>query len=190
MLQKITKFYISFGRFNLKQNWKRKVKNKFITLALCTSFLHGCSTEEKNINSTPVTPDQVSVSNIAPEKEEKNSYEQFFLLSTDLKFDKDLHQLEAIWPGKLILNHNCLSILVEGDVETIYTLVVPKNYEVIFDNQNNIVGLRNSKSKEKYKLGESLLFGGLAIDKEKMKLNKSIPNYCEPRLALPGEINK
>jgi hypothetical protein len=35
----------------------------------------------------------------------------------------------------------CLSILVEGDKETLYTLVVPKNYEIIFDNQKNIIGM-------------------------------------------------
>ncbi|MNE17878.1 hypothetical protein D3C80_1108770 [compost metagenome] len=157
---------------------------------LCMPFIHGCSAEEKNINLTPITSDQVSVSSITHETEEKKSYKQFFLLSKDLKFDKDLHQLEAIWPGKLILYNNCLSILVKGDKETIHTLVVPKNYEIIFDNQNNIAGLKDSKSKEQYKLGESLLFGGLAIDKEKMKPNKNIPSYCEPRLALPGDIKK
>lgn len=40
------------------------------------------------------------------------------------------------------------------------------------------------------KIGESLTFGGLAVDKAKMNSNKSIPNYCEPRLALPGDIKK
>ncbi|GLG82226.1 hypothetical protein [Acinetobacter calcoaceticus] len=157
---------------------------------LCISFLYGCSAEEKNINSPPITTDQVSVSNITHEAKTKESYKQFFLLSKDLQFDKDLHQLEAIWPGKLILHNNCLSILVESDKETIHTLVVPKNYEIIFDKQNNIAGLKDSKSKEQYKLGESLLFGGLAIDKEKMKPIKNIPSYCEPRLALPGDIKK
>ena len=71
-----------------------------------------------------------------------------------------------------------------------YTLVVPKNYEIIFDNQKNIIGIKNIKSKEQYKIGESLTFGGLAVDKAKMNSNKSIPNYCEPRLALPGDIKK
>lgn len=160
------------------------------SLALCIPFLHGCSVDEKNINSTLITPDRGSVSSITNETKVKESYKQFFLLSTDLKFDKDLHQLEAIWLGKLILHNNCLSILVEGDKETLYTLVVPKNYEILFDNQKNIIGIKNIKSKEQYKIGESLTFGGLAVDKAKMNSNKSIPNYCEPRLALPGDIKK
>ncbi|WP_457968622.1 hypothetical protein [Acinetobacter calcoaceticus] len=156
---------------------------------LCMPFLHGCSAEEKNVNSIPITPDQVSVSNITHEANTKKSYKQFFILSKDLKFDKDLHQLEAIWSGKLVLYNNCLSILVKSnDKETIHTLVVPKNYEIIFDDQNNIAGLKDSKSKEQYKLGEALLLGGLAIDQEKMKPKKNIPSYCEPRLALPGDI--
>lgn len=156
---------------------------------LCMPFLHGCSTEEKNVNSIPITSDQVSVNKISHEANTNTSYKQFFVLSKDLKFDKDLHQLEAIWSGKLILYNNCLSILVKSDdKEIIHTLVVPKNYEIIFDDQDNIVGLKDSKSKEQYKLGGSLLLGGLAIDQEKLKSNKNIPSYCEPRLALPGDI--
>lgn len=156
---------------------------------LFMSFLHGCSTEEKNVNSMPNMPDQVSVNKIIHEANTKKSYKQFFILSKDLKFDKDLHQLEAIWSGKLALYNNCLSLLVKSDdKETIYTLVVPKNYEIIFDDQSNIAGLKDSKSKEQYKLGESLLLGGLAIDQEKLKPYKNIPSYCEPRLALPGDI--
>lgn len=99
------------------------MKKQFIILALCIPFLHGCSAEEKNINSTPITPDQVSVGNIIHEAKAKKSYKQFFLLSKDLKFDKDLAQLEAEWAGELILHNNCLSTLVKGDKETIYTLV-------------------------------------------------------------------
>lgn len=166
------------------------MKKQFIILALCIPFLHGCSAEEKNINSTPITPDQVSVGNIIHEAKAKKSYKQFFLLSKDLKFDKDLAQLEAEWAGELILHNNCLSTLVKGDKETIYTLVVPKNYEIIFNHQNEIIGLKDIKLKEQYKLGESLRFGGLAIDKEKMKPYKNIPSYCEPRLALPGDIKE
>lgn len=168
----------------------KKTELKLINLALCIPFLHGCSADEKNINSTLITPDQVLISNIAHETKVKESYKQFFILSKDLKFDKDLHQLEAIWVGKLTLHNNCLSILVEGDKETLYTLVVPKNYEILFDNQKNIMGIKNIKSNEQYKIGESLTFGGLAVDKVKMNSNKSIPNYCEPRLALPGDIKK
>jgi hypothetical protein len=52
--------------------------------------LHGCSVDEKNINSTLITPDRGSVSSITNETKVKESYKQFFLLSTDLKFDKDL----------------------------------------------------------------------------------------------------
>ena len=89
--------------------------------------MHGCSAHDKNINSTLITPDRGSASSITHDTKVKESYKQFFLLSTDLKFDKDLHQLEAIWLGKLILHNNCLSILVEGDKETLHTLVVPKN---------------------------------------------------------------
>ncbi|MBI0422248.1 hypothetical protein I7H67_05470 [Acinetobacter sp. ACIN00229] len=152
------------------------------------SFLYRCSAEDKNVNSITITLDQVSASNITHEVNTEKAYKQFFLLSKDLNFDKDLHQLEAVWPGKLVLYNNCLSILVKSDKETIHTLVVPKNYEIIFDDQNNIAGLKDSKSKEQYKLGESLLLGGLAIDKEKMKSNKNIPSYCELRLALPGDI--
>jgi len=156
---------------------------------LCMPFLYGCSAEEKNVNSILITPDQVSVNKITHEANTKKSYKQFFILSKDLKFDKDLYQLEAIWSGKLVLYNSCLSILVKSnDKEIIHTLVVPKNYEIIFDDQNNIAGLKDSKSKEQYKLGKSLLLGGLAIDQEKLKSNKNIPSYCEPRLALPGDI--
>ena len=152
--------------------------------------MHGCSVDEKNINSTLITPDRGSVSSITNETKVKESYKQFFLLSTDLKFDKDLHQLEAIWYGKLTLHNNCLSILVEGDKETLYTLALLKNYEVLFDSENNIIGIKNIKSKDQYKLGESLIFGGLVIDQEKIKSNKNIPRYCEQKLALPEYIKK
>lgn len=162
------------------------MEKTIISLGLCIPFIFGCSSEEKNIKSTLNTSERVSAINI-PNKE---SYKQFFLLSKDLKFDKDLHQLEAIWYGKLTLHNNCLSILVEDDKETLYTLVLLKNYEVLFDNQNNIIGIKNIKSKDQYKLGESLIFGGLAIDQEKMKSNKSIPSYCEQNLALPEYIKK
>lgn len=166
------------------------MEKQFIILALCMSFLHGCSAEETNINSIPITPNRVSVGNIPHEAKVEKSYKQFFLLSKDLKFDKDLVHLEAEWAGKLILHNNCLSTLVKGDKDTIYTLVVPKNYEIIFNHQNEIIGLKDIKLKEKYTLGESLRFGGLAIDKEKMKSYKNIPSYCEPRLALPGDIKE
>lgn len=157
-----------------------------ISLGLCIPFIFGCSNEQPKIKSKLNASERVSSINIA----NKESYKHFFLLSKDLKFDKDLHQLEAIWYGKLTLHNNCLSILVEGDKETLYTLALLKNYEVLFDSENNIIGIKNIKSKEQYKIGESLTFGGLAVDKAKMNSNKSIPNYCEPRLALPGDIKK
>ena len=147
-----------------------------ISLGLCIPFIFGCSNEQPKIKSKLNASERVSSINIA----NKESYKHFFLLSKDLKFDKDLHQLEAIWYGKLTLHNNCLSILVEGD----------KNYEVLFDSENNIIGIKNIKSKDQYKLGESLIFGGLVIDQEKIKSNKNIPRYCEQKLALPEYIKK
>lgn len=35
-----------------------------------------------------------------------------------------------------------------------------------------LIGIKNIKSKEQYKIGESLTFGGLAVDKAKMNSNK------------------
>jgi len=53
-----------------------------------------------------------------------------------------------------------------------------------------VIGLKNIKSKELYRLGESLQFSGIAFDDEKMKLGEKLPDYCAPRLALPGNIEK
>ena len=92
--------------------------------------------------------------------------------------------------GNLTLHNNCLSIIVRGDRETMHTLVIPKQYEVFFDNYNKVIGLKNIKSKELYRLGESLQFSGIAFDDEKMKLGEKLPDYCPPRFALPGSIEK
>lgn len=164
------------------------MEKKIIGLALCMPFMFGCSGEEKNISLIPVAPEQVSANNVSDK--EKPSYKQFFLLSKDLKFNKDLYQLEAIWSGKLVLYHNCLSILVTGDREILHTLVVPESYKILFDARKNIIGLEDIKSKERYALGEWVVLGGLAVDKEKMKTAKTVPGYCEQRLALPEYIKK
>ncbi len=168
------------------------MKNYFCALVISLPLLHGCSADnnEDKIKANPINTNKVVSSENTKSEASKKNQEQFFILAKDVKFDKDLAQLEAIWQGHLTLHNNCLSIVVKGDKETVHTLVVPKEYEILFDKQQNIIGLKNIKSKEQYKLGEPLQFGGIAFDKEKMKLNKNLPTYCEPRLALPGDIKK
>ncbi|WP_149945204.1 hypothetical protein [Acinetobacter baumannii] len=99
-----------------------------------------------------------------------------FILAKDVRVDPNLAQLEAIFQGNLTLHNNCLSIIVRGDRETMHTLVIPKQYEVFFDNHNKVIGLKNIKSKELYRLGESLQFSGIAFDDEKMKLGEKLPD--------------
>lgn len=161
-------------------------------LVFSSFFLNGCFSD---INETKTS---TNTSNIDPSMSAKSTnvrslksdYKQFFILARDVKFDPNLAQLEAIFQGNLTLHNNCLSIIVRNDRPTIYTLVIPGQYEVSFDHHNKVIGLKNIKSKEVYRLGENLHFLGIAFDDEKMKLSEKLPGYCAPRLALPGGIEK
>lgn len=161
-------------------------------LVFSSFFLNGCffDTNEKytSNNKSDIDPSvSAEKTNIKPLK---SDYKQFFILARDIKFDPNLAQLEAIFQGNLTLHNNCLSIIVRGDRETLHTLVIPKQYEVFFDNYNRVIGLKNIKSKEVYRLGENLQFLGIAFDDEKMKLSEKLPSYCSPKLALPGGMEK
>ena len=168
------------------------MKIQFYILGFSLFFLNGCFFDTNEINNSN------NKSNIDPSvsaentniKPMKSDYKQFFILAKDVRFDPNLAQLEAIFQGNLTLHNNCLSIIVRGDRETMHTLVIPKQYEVFFDNYNKVIGLKNIKSKELYRLGESLQFSGIAFDDEKMKLGEKLPDFCPPRFALPGSIEK
>lgn len=155
-------------------------------------FLNGCffDTNERytSNNKSDINPSVFAEK--ANIKSLKSDYKQFFILARDIKFDPNLAQLEAIFQGNLTLYNNCLSIIVRGDRETLHTLVIPKQYEVFFDNYNKVIGLKNIKSKDVYRLGENLQFLGIAFDDEKMKLSEKLPSYCSPKLALPGGMEK
>ncbi|WP_312080389.1 hypothetical protein [Acinetobacter schindleri] len=161
-------------------------------LVFSSFFLNGCffNANEKHSSNNKSDLDRSISAEKTAIKPLKNDLKQFFILARNVKLDPNLAQLEAIFQGNLILHNNCLSILVRNDRPTIHTLVIPGQYEVFFDNNNKIIGLKNIKSKEVYSLGETLHFLGIAFDDEKMKLSENLPSYCAPRLALPGGIEK
>lgn len=110
----------------------------------------------------------------------------YFITLNDVSKSIDEAQLDIVFLGKLIINNNCLSIYYDNEnVRKIYTVVIPENINIIFDSNNNIIGLENSKLKKKYELKNNILIGGMAtINKDRIK--KKIPDQCSQNILLPG----
>lgn len=139
--------------------------NKLIPIMLMFSILVSACQKTNSIDQ--IKSNEVKIhqdTNAVRHTEIKNvetlieNKEIFYLTSNDI-FDmpKDVNQ--HMVSMDLVIYNNCLSVKSIGE-EEYFTFVLSDEKEILFDENKNIIGLINLKSKKKFLIGERIGLNG------------------------------
>lgn len=107
-----------------------------------------------------------------------------------IKFDNIPNKTEPLaehrYPAILDIYNNCLSIKTL-DTGEFSTLVVPNANEILFDDNQNIIGLLNKESKRKILIGDKISLSGTnTVDASAS--TKPVPKDCSQELLITAAV--
>lgn len=159
---------------------------------LCLSMLLSACQQTNGIDNTK--PNEVKtgqntniVENVEIKKAEPpiENKEIFYLTSNDIA-DMPKYLYEHRDAMNLVIHNNCLSVKTINE-EKYFTFILSDEKAVLFDENKNIIGLINPKSKKKILIGEKVgLSGTNSVNATSSK--KPVPKECSQTLLFTGEI--
>lgn len=166
---------------------------KIYTISLlCLSILLSACQQTKNIShvksneikTEPINHMIDNSQNIAVALS-NDSQEIFYVTRNDMvNLPKYLYEHRV--PATLIVHHNCLSIKTLNE-EHISTFIVSDGKEILFDDNQKIIGLINNKSKKKFLIGDRIRLSGTNTV-HATSSTKPVPKECSQKLVLTGDI--
>lgn len=137
--------------------------------------------EVENQQKTNIV-ENAEIKNVEPPIENK---EIFYLTRNDISHMPTELQ-EHLTDMDLIIHNNCLSVKAI-DEDGIFTFILNSTNEILFDENKNIIGLINPKSKKQILIGERVgLSGTNTVNATSSK--KLVPKECSQTLLFTGKI--
>lgn len=157
---------------------------KFFLLS-CMLMVSGCY-DLKNIDEK--TASQYYANNNSSFNDKKE-HRIFYVSDDNITKPKDFSYLEPVIYGKLVVKNNCLSFLeiLDDGKEEFYTLVIPKDNSIVFNEKNKIIGIKNKKRDKVLFIEDYISASGIA-SVSNFKFNIDIPNECPKGMMVTQEI--
>lgn len=117
---------------------------------------------------------------------EQQSVRDFYVRQSDFtSLPREL--AEHVITMKLIMHNGCLSLNSIDDENRIFTFVLLNDTEILFDDNQKIIGIMDGKSKKKILIGEGFGINSTGgVDPALSK--KPIPKECSQTLLVIGGI--
>ncbi|VEG12291.1 hypothetical protein [Moraxella cuniculi] len=158
---------------------------KQITVAIVSMLtLTACSNPAINEPSTKARPIKSSE---MQQDQNKNQDTQsiFYLNSADVLLTDNL-LAEHKPPASLIVYNQCLSVRSFLSGKT-YTLATPNANEILFDDNQNVIGLLNKKSKRRILIGDEIVLDSTNTVNANAS-TKPVPKDCSQELLITAAV--